>query len=175
MSESNQQTPPKGDFDKAEKYINQLVSLIDQNKIEVYRTDLTKFDPTSLQDHYTIGLKDYQIEISHSRHQESGKSSYVIIFNNLKNISEGKGEKVILAYTYLADSQFSKFKIVAERQLNERRRAAEEKRFREAMAPIDDLLMGASAETKADNQPPKPQEIKTDSQSFLSEQQIHQI
>ena len=115
MSDATPQTPPKGDLDKAEKYIGQLVDLINQKKIEVYHTDLTKFDPTSLQDHYSVNLKEYQIEISHSKHQETGKNSYVMIFNNLKNIAEGSGEKVILAYIYLADSQFSKFKIVADR------------------------------------------------------------
>lgn len=139
MSDASQ-TPPKGELEKAEKYINRLIDLINQNRIEVYCTDLKKFDPTSLQNHYTIILKDYQIEISHSRHQETEKNSYVMIFNNLKNISEGRGEKVILAYIYLADSHFSKFKIIADAQIERRRRAEEEKRFNAAVEPIDELL-----------------------------------
>jgi len=133
-------TPPRGDFEKAERYINQLVSLINQNKIEVGHTDLKRFDPTSLRDHYTISLREYQIEISHSKHVNTEKDSYVMIFNNLKNLSAGSGDKVILAYIYLADSQFSKFKIVAERQIQEKEKAEEEKKFKNALQPIDDLL-----------------------------------
>ena len=139
MSESADQTPPRGDFQKAEKYINQLVNLINQKKIEVFHTDLKKFDPTTLHDHYSIALQDYQIEISHSK-PDSDKSSYVMIFNNLRQLSSGTGQKVILAYIYLADSQFSKFKVVADRRLEERRKVEEEKKFNDAVAPIDQLL-----------------------------------
>lgn len=145
MSNENQ-TPPRGDFDKAEKYINKLISLINQTKIEVFHTDLKKFDPTSLKDHYTIILEDYQIEISHSTHPNTDKDSYVMIFNNLKNVSEGSAQKVILAYIYLADAQYSKFKIVADRQIHERERVEEEKKFKEALGPIDQLLDHASKE-----------------------------
>lgn len=176
MSDYDQETPPKGDIEKAEKYINQLIDLLNQRKIEVYHTDLTKFDPTSLQDHYSVSLKDYQIEISHSKHKNTDKNSYVMIFNNLKNISEGTGEKVILAYIYLADSQFSKFKIVADRQIEERRRVEEEKRFKQALAPIDSLLDEALTHAPEREQTPKTEETKTDSSgSYLSERQIHQI
>lgn len=145
MSNENQ-TPPRGDFDKAEKYINQLVSLINQNKVSVFQTDLKKFDPTSLKDHYTITLNEYQIEISHSNHPSTDKDSYVMIFNNLKNVSEGSAQKVILAFIYLADAQYSKFKIVADRQIHERERVEEEKKFKEALGPIDQLLDHASKE-----------------------------
>lgn len=152
MSNENQ-TPPRGDFDKAEKYINQLISLINQNKITAFQTDLKKFDPTSLKDHYTITLNEYQIEISHSNHPDTdeqsspkGKDSYVMIFNNLKNVSEGSAQKVILAYIYLADAQYSKFKIVADRQIHERQRVEEEEKFKEALEPIDQLLDHASKE-----------------------------
>lgn len=179
MSDSDTKAPPRGDTEKAEKYINQLVDLINRKKIEVFRTDLKKFDPTSLQDHYTIALKDYQIEISHSKHPNSGKDSYVMIFNNLKNISNASSEKVILAYTYLADSHFSKFKIVADRQLEEKRRALEDKRFKEAIAPIDNLLEAVSdSSTGGDNrQSSNLSQVKdtNSSDSYLTEQQIHQI
>lgn len=176
MSDKPDTNPPKGDFEKAEKYINQLIEFLNQKKLEVFHTDLKKFDPSSLQNHYTISLKDYQIEISHSRHQETGKNSYVMIFNNLKNLAEGKGEKVILAYIYLADSQFSKFKIVADRQIEEKRRLEEEKRFKEALTPIDNLLDQVAEDTAGSEQgleAPKPQANSSD--SYLSEQQTHQI
>lgn len=176
MSDKPDTNPPKGDFEKAEKYINQLIEFLNQKKLEVFHTDLKKFDPSSLQNHYTISLKDYQIEISHSRHQETGKNSYVMIFNNLKNLAEGKGEKVILAYIYLADSQFSKFKIVADRQIEEKRRLEEEKRFKEALTPIDNLLDQVAEDTAGSEQgleASKPQANSSD--SYLSEQQTHQI
>lgn len=146
MPDSAQNTPPKGDMEKAEKYINQLVELINQKKILVDHTDLSRFDPSTVQDHYTLKLEDYQIEISRSKHTESDKFSHVMIFNNFKNLSEGLPEKVILAFTYLTDGQFSKFKLVADRQIEERRKAEEEKQFNEALKPIDNLLDQASGE-----------------------------
>ncbi len=144
MSDTADNTPPKGDIEKAEKYVNQLVDLLNRKKIETSKTDLRKFDPTYLQNHYTINLKEYQIEISHSTHQDTGKHSYVMIFNNLGNLSQAGGGKAILAYIYLTDSQFSKFKIVADRDIEERRRVEEEKRFNEAIKPIEDILGEAS-------------------------------
>lgn len=166
-----EQTPPKGDLEKAEKYVNQLIDLINQNKIEVYHTDLKKFDPTSLQDHYTIGLKDYQIEISHSKHPGSDKNSYVMIFNNLKNLAGGSGEKVILGYIYLADSQYSKFKIVADTQIEARRRAEEEKRFNEAVEPIDRLLITVSGENPLKN----TNSTNTAEEEYPDSSRLHQI
>jgi hypothetical protein len=149
MSDSSNQTPPRGDFEKAERYINQLVGLLNQNKIEAFRTDLKKFDPTTLHDHYSVSLRDYQIELSHSKQPDSNKDSYVMIFNNLKQLSEGHGEKVILAYIYMTDSQFGKFKLVADRQIEQKRKAEEEKRFSEALAPIDELLSQASGKAES--------------------------
>lgn len=147
MSDSSSDNPPRGDFETAEKYINQLVDLLNDNKIEVYHTDLKRFDPTTLQDHYTINLKEYQIELSHSKQPESGKDSYVMIFNNMKQISEGSPAKAILAYIYLADSQFSKFKVVADHFIEQKRKMEEERRFKEALQPIDQLLDQASDES----------------------------
>jgi len=175
MSNSDQKAPPKGNSEKAERYINQLVELINQNKLQVFHTDLKRFDPGSLQDHYTVNLTDYQIEISHSKHPNSGKASYVMIFNNFKHLAQGSGEKVILAYIYLADAQFSKFKIVADHQLEEKRRTEEEKRFKQAVAPIDSLLSQASAQTPNNNPELQTNETSKSSDSYLSEQQIHQI
>lgn len=173
MSDTENKNPPKGDFQKAEKYITRLVDLVNRNKIQVTHTDLKRFDPTTLQDHYTISLSEYHIEISHSKQPNTGKDSYVMIFNNLKNIAAGQGEKVILAYIYLADTQFSKFKIVADRQIEEKRRAEEERKFKEALQPIDELLEKAgggdtpSYSTNAANNP-LMQSFKQDFRSELN-------
>lgn len=166
-----EQTPPKGDLESAEKYISQLVDLIVQNKIEVYRTDLKKFDPTTLQDHYSVNLKNYQIEISHSKHPESSKSSYVMIFNNLANLSSGSREKVILGYVYLPDALFLKFKIAADGQLEAKRRAEEEKRFNEAVEPIDQLLINVSGENSLKNS----SSVTTAEEEYTDPPQLHQI
>ncbi|MBI2593732.1 hypothetical protein HYW44_03750 [Candidatus Daviesbacteria bacterium] len=178
MSDVNELAPPKGSLDKAEGYIDQLVNLLNQKKIDVFRTDLKKFDPTTLQNHYSIHLKDYQIEISHNRHQETGKNSYVMIFNNLKNISEGSGERVILGYIYLADSQYSKFKIVADNQIEARRRAAEEKRFNKAVEPIDQLLITVSSENSikdTNSTDTLKEEFSRSSEELPNPPQLHQI
>jgi hypothetical protein len=168
MSDLSNQPPPRGDFEKAEQYISQLISLINQNKIEVFHTDLKKFDPTSLKNHFSISLKEYQIEISHSKHPNTDKDSYVMIFNNLKNLAQGQGEKVILAYIYLADSQFGKFKLAADRQLEEKRRAEEEKKFKEALKPVDALLDEIQGESKKE-------EPKTLSNYTFDSSRIHQM
>lgn len=162
---SNQRTdnPPRGDFETAEKYINQLIDLLNERKIEVDHTDLKRFDPTTLQDHYTISLSEYQIEISHSKQPDSGKDSYVMIFNNMKQLAEGSGAKVILAYIYLADSQFSKFKIVADHYIAEKRKAEEERKFKEALEPIDQLLDQASANVHTTDSEPLPTASASDS------------
>lgn len=158
MSDSRSDNPPRGDFETAEKYINQLIDLLNEKKIEVDHTDLKRFDPTTLQDHYTISLSEYQIEISHSKQPDSGKDSFVMIFNNMKQIAEGSGAKVILAYIYLADSQFSRFKIVADHYISEKRKIEEERRFKEALQPIDQLLDQVSTSGAHNNasQMPEP-------------------
>jgi len=154
--------PPKGDFKKAEQYTNKLISLIEQNKLLVYHTDLKKYDPNTLQDHYRLDLKEYQIELSHSKQAESGNDSYVLIFTNIKNIQAGSCDKVILAYSALSPIQFSQFKKAAEGQIADRIRAAELKRFSEALAPIDSLLEEAESSTqvaeKAETDQPKTDE-----------------
>lgn len=179
MSDVYELAPPKGSLDKAEKYIDQLVNLLNQKKIDVIRTDLKKFDPTTLQDHYSIHLKDYQIEISHSKHPGTNNNSYVMIFNNFKKLAEGSGEKVILGYIYLPDPLFSKFKIAANAQIEAKRRAEEEKRFDNAVAPIDALLSTASDENSPKNTAsvdvfPK-KELGQSSENFSDSSQIHQI
>lgn len=132
--------PPSGDLKKADHYITQLVELIKSDKLTVTLTDLAKFDPTSLQNHYRLDLNDYEVEISHSKQPDSGKDFYIILFNNLKRISGQCTEKIILAYIHLSDDQFRSFKAAADGQLERRRQEAEEKRFKEAMIPIDQAL-----------------------------------
>ena len=170
MSDTENKNPPRGDFQKAEEYINKLVELVNRNKLQVTHTDLKRFDPTTLQDHYTVNLNDYHIEISHSKQPDNGKDSYVMIFNNLKQLAEG-AEKVILAYVYLVESQFSKFKMIADRQLEEKRKAEEEKKFKEALAPIDELLDKAAGDAPASQTPltnnPLMQSFKQDFQRQL--------
>ncbi len=132
--------PPRGDYQKAENYIKKLVTLIESGKLEVVHTDLNKFDPSSIQDHYRMDLDNYQIEISHSKLPASGSDSYVMLFTNLKHVGEGTAEKAILAYTQLSNTQFNTFKTAAETQIEEKRRIEEEKRFNTALGPIDSLL-----------------------------------
>ena len=132
--------PPSGDTQKADRYLTQIIELINKDKLTVLHTDLARFDPTSLQDHYRLDLNDYEVEISHNKQPDSGKDFYIMLFNNLKTVSERCTEKIILAYIHLNAGQFAKFKTVANDQLERKRKEAEEKRFKEAMAPIDSVL-----------------------------------
>ncbi len=149
MSDESSKLPPSSsDLKRAEKYIDELTRLIEEDKIKVFHTDLSKFDPTSLQDHYWVDLKHYQVEISHSKKFQSGEDSYVMIFNNLKHLGEGQAEKVILAYINLEANHFIKFKSVADDQITINSRKEEEKRFNQAVEPINQALeqLGASFE-----------------------------
>lgn len=135
--------PPKGDFAKAEKYTQKLTELVKEDKVIIQHTDLKKYDLNSLQDHYRMDLGDYEVEVSHSKQPESGKDLYVLLFNNLKRVSENGNtctNKVILAYIHLTEEQFHKFKNVADEQLEKIRRREEARRFKQAMSPIDQLL-----------------------------------
>lgn len=132
--------PPSGDPNQANKYITKLINLIDDDKLAVLHTDLARFDPSALQDHFRLDLKDYEVEISHSKQPNSGKDFYVILFNNLKQVNEQGSEKVILAYMHLNGNQFHSFKSAANEQLTRKKRIEEEKRLKEAMQPIDQVL-----------------------------------
>lgn len=134
------QPPPSGEPHLAERYLNKLISLINNDKISVIHTDLKKFDPSNLQDHYRIDLKEYQVEISHSKQATNGKDQYIILFTNLQNVRENGSEKIILAYMYLSEDQFRKFKLVSEDHLERKRKEEEEKRVKEALAPVEDVL-----------------------------------
>lgn len=140
MPDTDTIQPPSGEPHSAEKYINKLIGLINNDKIQVSHTDLKKFDPTNLEDHYRMDLKDYQVEVSHSKQASDGKDQYVVIFTNLQNVRENACEKVILAYIYLSDEQFRKFKLVAADFLERKRKEAEEKRLQEALIPVDNIL-----------------------------------
>lgn len=136
-----QKTPPSADPHLASKYIDWLVELINKDKLEVNHSDLKKFDISSMEDHYRIDLQKYDVEVSHSKHPKSGEDIYTMIFNNLSRINENnQSERVILAYIHLTKDQFEGFKEAADEQIHRRFREAEEKRFKEAMGPIDDLL-----------------------------------
>lgn len=140
VDSSAQLPPPSGNSDEADKYLTQLINLIDEDKLLVSHTDLAKFDPTSLQDHYRLDLKDYEIEVSHNKQPDTGQDLYIILFNNLKYIDQNYNQKVILAYIHLTQDQFRNFKSVSDEQLKRKRAEAEEKRFRETMKPIDFAL-----------------------------------
>lgn len=132
--------PPSGDPSQAEKYVNQLINLIESDKLTVSHTDLLRFDPSSLQDHFLMQLTDYQVEVSHSKHPDSGKDTYTCVFTNLKHVADGSGQKVILAYMHLDDSQFMKFRRAYTEQSDRKRRAEEERRLKEALTPVDQIL-----------------------------------
>lgn len=132
--------PPSGDPQKAAKYVDQLIAFIEADKLSIYHTDLARFDPSSLQDHFRIDLKEYEVEISHSKHPQTGKDSYVMLFSNLKNVADGNCQRIILAYMHLDDSQFMRFRKAYTEQIHRKKRLEEEKRLNEALIPIDKTL-----------------------------------
>src|SRR5438270_150864 len=137
---SNPTTPPSGNAQKAEEYLVKLIELINQDKLTVWQTNLLKFDPSNLQDHYRLELKDYSVEISHSKQPNSGADSYIMLFTNLKYVSEGCSEKIILAYLNLSSEQFHRLKQVANSQQERIKKIHEEQRFKQVMDPIDKAL-----------------------------------
>lgn len=132
--------PPSGDSIQAEKYINQLIQLIEKDKLDVCHTDLSKFDPSTLQDHYQLDLRDYRVEISHSKHPNSGHDSFVILFTNIRNVLDGNCQKIILAYMHLDTNQFNRFKKASLEQMERGKRREEEKRLKAALQPVDQIL-----------------------------------
>lgn len=132
--------PPSGDPKQAEKYITKLIDLLNADKIQTDHTDLSKFDPSSLQDHYRLDLKEYCVEISHSKNPNSGNDSFVILFTNLQNVRDGCTEKIILAYMHLSLEQFKRFAYAAGQQFERIKKAEEEKRLNTALVPIDEAI-----------------------------------
>jgi hypothetical protein len=161
--------PPAGDSEKAEKYLGQLIDLINQDKLVVYHTDLKKFEIALIQDHYRMDLDEYEVEINHSKQPDSGQDFYVLLFNNLKKIEEG-GEscvnKVILAYTHLTENQFQNFKEAADGAIERARLREEEKRFKEAMAPIDNILSDMASSEQKEEVEEKTEEPQEDLANF---------
>lgn len=156
--------PPAGDSEKAEKYLNQLINLINQDKLAVTHTDLNKFNITSIENHYRMDLKEYEIEINHSKQPDSGQDFYIMLFNNIKKIENAEQictTKIILAYTHLTQTQFEDFKEAADSSLERQRKAEEAKRFATAMNPIDDVLnnLGSSASVAEEDIEEKPEEL----------------
>lgn len=141
----SQLPPPGGRPEQAESYINKIVSLVDDDKLIISHTDLSKFDPSALQDHYRLELLDYSVEVSHSKDPNSGHDSYVMLFSNLKNIRENGSEKVILAYLHLDLMQFKQITASAQNQKQRSKRKEEEDRLKNAMLPIDQALESLSA------------------------------
>lgn len=143
----NEPPPPAGDNEKSEKYLKQLIELINQDKLPVSHTDLNKFNIASIEDHYRMDLGEYEVEINHSKQPDTGQDFYIMLFNNIKKI-EGQEQncinKIILAYTHLTQPQFEDFKEAADAAIERKRKKEEEKRFQEAMNPIDDLLSNLS-------------------------------
>lgn len=166
--------PPAGDNEKAEKYLGQLINLINQNKLKVTHTDLNKFNIESIQDHYRMDLNEYEVEVNHSKQPDSGQDFYVLLFNNLKKIEQG-GEscvnKVILAYTHLTQDQFMNFKRAADGALNRIKQAEEQKRFKEAMTPIDEVLTKIASTSLEEPEPEEKNEAPFDNTPKASDYQ----
>lgn len=137
---SEKLVPPSGDSKQAEKYIIQLKALVDADKVTVSHTDLSRFDPSTLQDHYRLELKDHSVEISHSKHPDNGNDSFVILFTNLQNIRDGCTEKIILAYMHLSPDQFKSFALTVNQQDQRIKKAEETKRLSQALAPVDAVI-----------------------------------
>lgn len=155
--------PPIADPQMAEKYVDWLTDLINQDKLEVSHSDLKKFDLSCMEDHYRANLMDYDVEISHSKHPKSGEDIYVMVFNNISRISSEGGKPVILSYAHLTQDQFSMLKGVSDRQISRRLRAEEERKFKEAMKPIDEALdqlsEDVSEKIQTEDNLPQPMEL----------------
>ena len=132
--------PPSGDPLQAEKYLRRIMELINEDKIDVAHTDLSKFNPGALQNHFRIDLAEYKVEISHSKYPNSDKDSYVMLFTNIQTLNPESPEKIILAYMHLNATQFSDFRETAFDQISRKKKQAEEKRLNDAMEPINYVL-----------------------------------
>ena len=135
-----QNLPPTTDPDKARAYLDKLISLINQRKFPLTHSDLNKFDACGMVDHYRIDLGNYFAEISHSKHPNSGKDVFALVFTNIEKIRQGNQQEAILSYLPLTPDSFEHFKTAAEHHFELLRKEAEEKRFQAAMRPIDELL-----------------------------------
>lgn len=155
-SQTTDTLPPSGDNAKAEKYLSELIPLIQNNRVVVTATDLSTLGTTSLLAHYQIDIDQFRIEFGHSNHKESNTDSYLLVFNRLEKDIDGSTKKVVLAYVNLTEQQFASLKDLADKQITKIKQETEEKRFAEAMAPIDQILQRLSVAQTAENTLPTP-------------------
>jgi hypothetical protein len=160
--------PIQGNSQSAEKYLSQLMALIDQDKLKIAHTDLNKLSLTSLQDHYSLDLNEYQIELSHSKQAETGKDYYIMLFNNIKKMSACPPQKVILAYIHLTPEQFSNFKQTADAHIEKKRIEEEKKRFEETMAPIDQALEELNSNSTLEDVTPEDKKTEETTEQLAS-------
>lgn len=154
--------PPGGSTEKAQKYIDWLVKLIDSNKLTAAQSNLSKFNISDMEDHYRISLKDYEIEVSHSKNPESGQDLYIMLFNNLSLIGE-HCQRVILAYIHLTAEQFNQFKRSAQGQIDRAKQLEEDKRFTQTMTQVDQELENLVNEPQPVPEPtPAPEPVATE-------------
>lgn len=156
MPSDTAQLPPLGNPNKAEKYVVSLINLIQSNKVEVIKTDLNKFDLTTMQDHYRIDLRTYDVEVSHNVHPDTDKNFYTMLFNNLARLADGSSKKVVLAYVHLTESQYKRFKIAADEQLEKKKLEEDAARFAQVMVPFDTALQAMDSQSQ-ENLAPEPQ------------------
>ncbi len=154
--------PPLGDPTKAENYINRLIRLIDKDKAPVFRTNLDKFDLTSIQNHYRVDLGDYDVEVSHSIQPETDKDFYTMIFNSIKKVTAGSSNKIILAYIHLDEDQFKRFKVSADEALERQQRRDDTERFTEVMTPVDSLFDNLDPDGPSSAQYQAPESLDND-------------
>lgn len=172
MEPNSTTIPPIGDPQRADRYINSLVRLINKDKLGLTHTDLNKFDVTTMQNHYRVDLGDYDVEISHSIQPETNKDFYTIIFNNIKHISDGKSDKVVLGYVHLTDEQYGRFKVAADEYLERRRKEADRERFAQNLAPIEQILGHMDPESEmaqSQNAPSQVLSVSDESKSPLDQ------
>lgn len=132
--------PPVGNISKAQEYIEKLELLLDKDKCTLTHSDLTKYPSSSMLDHYRLDLGHYYAEISASKHPTTGQTIYCLLFTNIDKIKEGKADSAILSYLNLTPNLFEKFKEIANKYFERKKREAEEKRFTDAMKPVDELI-----------------------------------
>lgn len=145
--------PPIGDVSKAEKYINQLIELMNKDKCTVTQSDLAKFGQSHMQEHFRISLGTYDAEVSHSLNQNQ-KDTYILLFTNTQQIKEGKAQDAILAYINLSSELYNELKASIETHIERKIKEAEQKRFNEAMQPIDDFIDQALEDEAVESETP---------------------
>lgn len=174
MSDTALKSPPIGDQKYAEKYIDHLMEMLKWDKATLNHSDLKKYDPSTMQDHYRVNLGDYDAEVSHSINPNNGQNIYMLIFTNVAQIKAGQAQEAILSYIYLNEPLFSRFKTFAEGYFERKHREEEEKRFKTAMQPIDNIIAQSLSETNAQPAPADRPEKKEFVSDFLnSKSAIH--